>query len=147
MSIESGGPEPSPREDDLDRRAREFEREMWLRHVLAAEARERARLTAAELLGRGILRLRLYLGWSQMDVERASGVDQSTICRLETGKAADVGSARVSSVLTSLRASDVVILPPLPTVEPTALEQLLRGDPWQRAIREADRRVNRRRSA
>jgi transcriptional regulator with XRE-family HTH domain len=119
----------------------------WLNAVLAAEARAAARLSAEELFGRGLLRLRLYLGWSQMAVERVSGVDQSTISRLETGHAANVGSARICKILRTLQVGDVVFLPRFPSVEPTALELMLRGDPWKRAIAEADRRVNRRRSA
>ena len=119
----------------------------WIRAILAAEDRAARRLPAEALLGRGLLRLRLYLGWSQRDVERASGVDQSTLSRLETGNAANVGSARICAVLRAIKAGDVVILPQLGNVEPTALERMLRGDPWKRAVAEADRRVNRRRSA
>jgi transcriptional regulator with XRE-family HTH domain len=119
----------------------------WVNALLAAEARAAARLTAPELLGRALLRLRLYSGWSQMSVERASGVDQSTISRLETGQAANVGSARICTILRTLQVGDVVFLPRFPTVEPTALELMLRGDPWRKAVAEADLRVNRRRSA
>jgi transcriptional regulator with XRE-family HTH domain len=105
------------------------------------------RLSMEVILGRAFLRLRLYLGWSQRDLERASGVDQSTICRLEVGKGANVGSRRLVALLSALRADDVVFLPRPPAAPPTALELMLHGDPWERAIREADRRVNRRRSA
>src|SRR5829696_5158081 len=87
------------------------ERERWLRALLAADQRHRSRLAPEELLGRGLLRLRLYMGWSQKDVERVSQVDQSTLSRLETGKAANVGSARICAVLAALRVGDVVILP------------------------------------
>jgi transcriptional regulator with XRE-family HTH domain len=121
--------------------------ETWLAALLATEARAAGRLTAEEMLGRALLRLRMYLGWSQRDVEHASRVDQSTICRLETGHAANVGSARICAILRALHVGDVVFLPRLPTVEPTALELMLRGDPWKRAIAEAERRVSRRRSA
>jgi transcriptional regulator with XRE-family HTH domain len=119
----------------------------WLRALLAAEARAARRLPAEQLLGRGLLQLRLFIGWSQMDVERKSGVDQSTISRLETGTAANVGSARICRILRALQVGDVVFLPRISPVEPTALELMLRGDPWKRALAEADRRVNRRRSA
>lgn len=125
----------------------DFQSDIWLRSILAAEERERQRLPAEILLGRGFLRLRLYNGWSQRRVERASGVDQSTLSRLETGKAANVGSARICAVLRALQVGDVVLLPRLSTVEPTALERMLRGDPWRRALAEADRRISRRRSA
>jgi transcriptional regulator with XRE-family HTH domain len=157
MRIESRGGELESEAGGLGSggRGREFQSEseeggpdsIWVAALLAAEARAKARLTPAELLGRGLLRLRLYIGWSQRDVERSSGVDQSTLCRLETGKAANVGSARICAILRALRVGDVVFLPRLPTVEPTALELMLRGDPWKRAVEEAERRVNRRRSA
>jgi transcriptional regulator with XRE-family HTH domain len=120
---------------------------IWLAAIIATETRAAGWLGADELLGRGLLRLRLYLGWSQRDVERRSGVDQSTISRLETGWAANVGSARICAILRALGVGDVVFLPRLPSVEPTALDLMLRGDPWKRALAEADRRVNRRRSA
>lgn len=106
-----------------------------------------ARLTADELLGRGILRLRLYWGWSQRDVEARSGVDQSTLCRLEAGARANVGSRRLSAILKALMVADVIFLPRRPASPPTQLEVMLHGDPWERALAEADRRVNRRRSA
>ena len=115
--------------------------------LIAAETRAASQLPAEQMFGRALLRLRLYIGWSQMDVERKAGVDQSTICRLETGHAANVGSARICAILRALQVGDVVFLPRFPASEPTALEMMLRGDPWKRAIAEADRRVNRRRSA
>lgn len=127
--------------------AESWESRAWLNAFLAAEARAAARLPPAQLLGRGLLRLRLFTGWSQKEVERRSGVDQSTISRLETGTAANVGSARICRILRAIGAGDVVFLPRFSTVEPTALELMLRGDPWKRAVAEADRRVNRRRSA
>ena len=143
--IDSGGGEAGAGDDRIDRDP--GPEQAWLNAILAAEARVAARLSAEELFGRGLLRLRLYLGWSQMAVERVSGVDQSTISRLETGHAANVGSARICKILRTLQVGDVVFLPRFPSFEPTALELMLRGDPWKRAIAEADRRVNRRRSA
>ncbi len=106
-----------------------------------------ARLRPDELLGRGILRLRLVRGWSQRDLEHASGVDQSTICRLETARRSNVGSKRLCAILKALGVGDVVFLSRPPAAPPTALDVMLHGDPWKRAIEEADRRVNRRRSA
>jgi transcriptional regulator with XRE-family HTH domain len=143
MGIESGGGQAAPDEDQFDDPAGRA----WLATLLAAAARAASRLSAEELLGRGLLRLRLYLGWSQRAIERVSGVDQSTISRLETGHAANVGSARICAILRTLQVGDVVFLPRFPEVEPTALELMLRGDPWKRAVAEADRRVSRRRSA
>jgi transcriptional regulator with XRE-family HTH domain len=143
MSIESGGGQvPSDAEEFGDAASK-----AWLAALLAAEARAASRLSAEELLGRGLLRLRLYLGWSQRAIEHVSGVDQSTISRLETGHAANVGSARICAILRALQVGDVVFLPRFSTVEPTPLELMLRGDPWRRAVAEADRRISRRRSA
>jgi transcriptional regulator with XRE-family HTH domain len=143
MGINSGGLQAATAGDELE----PGPDSAWLAAILAAEARAAAWLTAEEMLGRGMLRLRLYIGWSQRDLERRSGVDQSTICRLETGHAANVGSARLCAILRALRVGDVVFLPRFPAVEPTALELMLRGDPWRHAVAEAERRVNRRRSA
>jgi transcriptional regulator with XRE-family HTH domain len=106
-----------------------------------------ARLSVQELFGRGILRLRLYRMWSQRDLEAESGVDQSTICRLETGRRANVGSRRLCAILKALMVGDVVFLPRKPPSPPTALDVMLHGDPWQGAVDEAERRVNRRRNA
>ena len=146
MGINSSGAQPATTGDELEPGESGMD-SAWLAALIAAEARAAARLSTEELLGRGMLRLRLYIGWSQRDLERKSGVDQSTICRLETGHAANVGSARLCAILTALRVGDVVFLPRLRAVEPTELELLLRGDPWERAVAEAERRVNRRRSA
>ena len=143
MGIESAGGQPTTGADTGD----PGPTQAWLNAVLAAEARAAARLPPEELFGRGLLRLRLYLGWSQMAVERVSGVDQSTISRLETGHAANVSSARICQILRTLQVGDIVFLPRFPTLEPTALERMLRGDPCKRAVAEADRRINRRRSA
>src|SRR5262249_37099633 len=45
-----------------------------------------AKPDAIELIGRGVLRLRLYRDARQVDLERAAGVDQTTISRLERGQ-------------------------------------------------------------
>ena len=143
MGIDSGGGRSATDENPLD----PGPERAWLDALLAAEARAAARLNAEELFGRGLLRLRLYLDWSQKALERVSGVDQTTISRLETGHAANVGSARICRILRALQVGDVVFLPRFPAIEPTALELMLHGDPWRRAVAEADRRVSRRRSA
>jgi transcriptional regulator with XRE-family HTH domain len=105
------------------------------------------RPSADELMGRALLRLRLYANWSQRDLERASGVDQTTICRFETGHGANIGSRRIAAMLRSLHAHEVMFLPRPPAAPPTNLELMLHGDLWARAMREADRRLSRRRSA
>jgi transcriptional regulator with XRE-family HTH domain len=145
MGIDLGGGGTSS--DGVAFDERDWSTRAWLEAVLAAEARAATRLSAEEMLGRALLRLRLYLGWSQRDLERSSGVDQSTLSRLETAHAANVGSARICRILDALQVGDVVFLPRLSAIEPTALELMLRGDPWKRAIAAADRRVNRRRTA
>src|SRR5437773_9236235 len=103
MGINPSAAQPGATEEELEpgepgepREPREPGSETaWLAALIAAEARAVARLGAEEMLGRGLLRLRLHIGWSQRDLEGRSGVDQSTICRLETGRAANVGSARL----------------------------------------------------
>lgn len=96
--------------------------------------------------GLAILRLRLYMGWSQRDLQRTSGVHQSQISRLETGRQHGLSSRRIFAILRALHVHDIAFLPP-PTNPPTELELMLWGDPWERASRAAERRVNHRRSA
>jgi transcriptional regulator with XRE-family HTH domain len=98
-------------------------------------------------VGYAVLRLRLYWGWSQLTLESRSGVDQTTISRLERGRQRGLSIRRLFKILHALRVGEVVFLPRPPKVEPTSLELMLHGDPWQRATIEAGRRVNRRRSA
>jgi transcriptional regulator with XRE-family HTH domain len=91
-------------------------------------------------LGRAVLRLRLYTGWSQLDLERASGVDQSTISRLERGVQRGLSIRRLARILDALRVGEIVF-DRQPTLPQTDLEIMLFGDPWKRATREADRRL------
>ena len=98
-------------------------------------------------LGRAILRLRLYLGWSQLVLEERSGVDQTVISRLEHGLQRGLSIRRLHAILRALQVGEIVMLPRPPAGEPTSFELMLRGDPWERAKREGDRRLNRRRSA
>ena len=104
------------------------------------------KLTVEQRFGQAVLRLRLYRGWSQRDVQRSSGVHQSQISRLETGRQHGLSSRRIFAILRALRVGEVAFMPP-PSAPQTALEFMLRGDPWERAGRAAERRVNRRRSA
>lgn len=105
------------------------------------------RLTVEEKIGRAVLRLRLYWGWSQAELGRRSGVDQTTISRLESGRQRGLSLRRLAAILRALRVGEIDFLPPRPIVEPTALELMLYSNPWERAGGAADRRVNRRRSA
>lgn len=113
----------------------------------ASERKTVPPLSVEERFGHAILRLRLYRGWSQRDLQRTSGVHQSQVSRLETGRQRGLSSRRVFAILRALRVGEVAFLPPEPAVPPTQLELMLWGDPWARAGRAAERRVNRRRSA
>jgi transcriptional regulator with XRE-family HTH domain len=100
-----------------------------------------------ELVGRAVLRCRLYWGWSQKELERRSGVDQTTISRLERGLQKGLSVRRLFAILKALRVADVLFEPRKSSVAPTALDLMIHGDPWERALRRADARLNRRRSA
>lgn len=99
-----------------------------------------SRPRAMAKIGRAVLRLRLYMGWSQMDLERSSGVDQTTISRLERGKQRGLSVRRLAAILDALHVGDVVF-DRQPTVPQTDLEIMLYGDPWKRAAASADRRL------
>ena len=98
-------------------------------------------------LGRAILQARLYLGWSQSTLEARAHVDQTVISRLERGVNQGLSIRRLFAILRGLRIGAIILLPRPPAVEPTSVERMLGGDPWKRAVEEADRRLNRRRSA
>lgn len=109
---------------------------------------EAPKLTVEERFGQAIMRLRLYRGWSQRDLQRGCGVHQSQISRLEAGQQRGLSSRRLFAILKALHVGEIAFLPPVPKVPPTELERVLWGDPWERAGRAAERRrVNRRRSA
>jgi transcriptional regulator with XRE-family HTH domain len=118
----------------------------FLDHGWLAPAGDVQTLSVEQRFGQAILRLRLYRGWSQRDVQRSSGVHQSQISRLETGRQRGLSSRRIFAVLRALNVGEIALMPP-PVAPQTALEVMLRGDPWERAGRAAERRVNRRRSA
>ncbi len=99
-----------------------------------------ARKTAMAKIGRQILRLRLYWGWSQAELGRRAKLSQSTISRLERGIQRGISTGRLAAVMEALRVGDVTFDRP-PTVPQTNLEIMLRGDPWQKAGLEADRRL------
>jgi transcriptional regulator with XRE-family HTH domain len=123
--------------------------DLWLRLGILPSATDRAddALTVDELIGLGVLRCRLHWGWSQKELERRSGVDQSTISRLEHGLQKGLSLRRLFAILKALRVIDVLFEPQRPSVAPTALDLMLWGDPWEQAVRRADERLNRRRSA
>lgn len=92
-------------------------------------------------IGRGILRMRLFWGWSQADLEYRSGVDQTTISRLERGVQRGLSLRRLAKILDALRVGDVLFEKP-PTIPQTDLEIMLYGDRWERAVTEPDRRLH-----
>jgi transcriptional regulator with XRE-family HTH domain len=98
------------------------------------------RQPALAKLGRAVLRLRLYWQWSQKDLEARSGLDQTTISRLERGTQRGLSIRRLAAILEALQVGDIVFDKP-PTVSPTALEVMLYGDRWAKAVAEADRRL------
>jgi transcriptional regulator with XRE-family HTH domain len=98
------------------------------------------RRPALAKLGRAVLQLRLYLGWSQKDLEARSGVDQTTISRLERGKQRGLSIRRLAKILDALQVGEIVF-DKRPSVPQTDLEIMLYGDSWKRAVAEADRRL------
>jgi transcriptional regulator with XRE-family HTH domain len=93
-------------------------------------------------LGRAALQLRLFLRWTQRDLEIRSGVDQTTISRFEHGRQGGMSILCLAAILEALKAGRVDFLPP-PGPPPTPLELMLYGDRWRRAGEEADRRLAR----
>jgi transcriptional regulator with XRE-family HTH domain len=100
------------------------------------------RPTSLEKIGRAVLRLRLWYGWSQATLESRSGVDQTTISRLERGRHPGINIKVLSKVLDALNVGDVAFDHPPLVSEQTPLEIMLHGDIWARACREADRRLD-----
>jgi transcriptional regulator with XRE-family HTH domain len=101
----------------------------------------RRRAVLAEL-GRAHLHLRIYRGWSQLDVERRSGVDQTTISRFERGDEQGLSIHRLAATLEALGVGEIGFLPP-PGPPPTALELMLYRDRWRKAGDAAADRLSR----
>ena len=69
-------------------------------------------------LGEQLRRARLGRGWSQRGLERASGVDQTTISRLENGRLVNLGFLRIVALVAALEGT-WQIFPPDPPDPPT----------------------------
>jgi len=101
----------------------------------------RRRAVLAEL-GRAHLRLRIFRGWSQVDVERRAGVDQTTISRFERGDEQGLSIHRLAAMLEAIGVGEIDFRPP-PGPPPTTLELMLYGNRWQQAGDAAARRLAR----
>jgi len=77
--------------------------------------------------GRGIRALRLYHGLSQMELDHLSGLDQSIISRLETGRPVSVRFSRVLGLLDALGVDRTVFKSRIEGA--TMLAFMTRGDP------------------
>jgi transcriptional regulator with XRE-family HTH domain len=111
-------------------------------------AADRPEPTIEERFGEAVLRLRLFWGWSQRELQHRSRVHQSQISRLESGRQRGLSTRRLFAILRALRVGHISFEPPVSRVSPTDLDVLLWGDPWERAGRAVERRrLNRRRSA
>jgi len=62
-------------------------------------------LAGLRLLGSQLRRARLNRGWSQRNLEWVSGVDQTTISRLENGRLRSLRLARIAELMLALRGS------------------------------------------
>jgi len=120
--------------------------DQWIDHgdivLFASAERDRvAEFTVEELFGRAILRLRPYFGWSQRELGRRARLHQSTISRVESGKQAGLSLKRLFAICKALHVVDVDLVTRKPSVPPTELEIMLRGDHWARAVATADRKL------
>jgi len=96
------------------------------------------------LIGAAVLRLRLYRGWRQVDLERASGVDQTTISRLERGRQRGLSVRKLAAILDVLRVGEVSFKPMTLAGAAHDVERRLLEDRWLRVGRYAEQRLRRR---
>ena len=59
-----------------------------------------------EIIGAMVKRRRLTIAWSQRDLERASGIDQSAISRLENGRLSGLRFSRFARLVTAMNGLD-----------------------------------------
>ena len=60
-----------------------------------------------EILGAAVRRRRMTLRWSQRDLERASGVDQTVISRLENGVLSGIRFSRFARLVAAMYGLEV----------------------------------------
>ena len=92
---------------------------------------------AIELIGGAVLRLRLYRGWRQIDLERRSGVDQTTISRLERGRRRGLSLRRLATILDALGVGEIQFIPAKPAVPLGDGAQAALEAQWSQAERHA----------
>ena len=76
------------------------DKQLYGRKGLPLSERE---MTGLRDLGTVLKRARLGLGWSQRGLESRSGVDQTTISRLENGRLVNFSLQRLASLIQVLR--------------------------------------------
>ena len=59
-----------------------------------------------EIFGAMVKRRRLTIAWSQRDLMRASGIDQSAISRLENGRLSGLRFSRFARLVTAMNGLD-----------------------------------------
>src|SRR5215207_4244046 len=70
-----------------------------------------------EILGRGLLRARLGANLTQALLEELSGVDQTTISRLENGRLAGLRLRKVAALVAALNGFPIVDDRPIATLQ------------------------------
>jgi transcriptional regulator with XRE-family HTH domain len=114
----------------------------WAPPDVVPRALAARRQTMLDEIGRAVLQLRLLRRWTQRDVEMGSGVDQTTISRLERGRQRGLSILALAAILEALKVGRVQFLPPRGP-EPTTFELMLDRDRWKRAGDAAERRLAR----
>ena len=69
--------------------------------------RDPQRQRGFDLFGQTLRRRRLWLGWTQRQLEAYSGIDQTVICRLENGKQYGLRWARLADLIDALGGLEV----------------------------------------
>ncbi len=71
-----------------------------------------------EILGAMVKRRRIALHWSQRDLQRATGIHQSAISRLETGRLSGLRMARFAALVAAMKGLDPDAPHPKPPLKP-----------------------------
>jgi DNA-binding Xre family transcriptional regulator len=71
-----------------------------------------------EILGAMVKRRRIALHWSQRDLQRAAGINQSAISRLENGRLSGLRMARFARLVDAMNGLDPDAAHPPPPLRP-----------------------------